>query len=229
LCSVIDPCQGVRSTTSSRSDTLGLRTSEDRIRAVRLGVSADHTDTAGGVNLLDLEYSQGLTALGASDADAPALNGAKPDFSRISAYAARLQNLGGAFSLLVAVSAQASSDKLPTAEQLGLGGDTFLRGYDPSEAIGEQGLAAKFELRFNADFVTASTTWYAYVDSGSVKRQQVSGPALKTSLSSAGAGVRFSGPAGTRGYLEVAKPLGDKVASKNSSSARVFAGFGIDL
>ena len=214
---------------NNSSDTLGLRTSEDRIRALRLGFSADHTDPLGGVNLLDVEFSQGLSGLGASEADGPSLNGAKPDFSRASIYAARLQNLGGAFSLLLAGSSQTSGDKLPTAEQLGLGGETFLRGYDPSEAIGEQGWAVKLELRFNADVPMASTTWYAFADTGSVTRQQGGGAELKTSLSSAGAGVRFTGPAGVRGYLEVAKPLGDKVASKDSSSARVFAGFGIDF
>jgi len=214
---------------NNSSDTLGLRTSEDRIRALRLGLAADLSDAWGGVNLLDLEVSRGLTGLGASAADAPGLNGAEPAFTRTTLYLARLQDLGGPFSLLAAVTAQAADDKLPTAEQLGLGGETFVRGYDPSEAIGERGHAAKIELRFNAAWAWLSTTWYAYADAGTVTRRQTAAPALKTSLSSAGLGVRFSAPPRLRGYLELAKPLGDKVASKNSSDARVFAGLGVDF
>lgn len=211
------------------SDTLAIRTSEDRIRALRFGVTADYADAAGGVSLLDLEVSKGLSGLGASKADDPLLNGAKPTFTRTTVYLARLQHLGGAWSLLGAATAQESGDKLPTAEQLGLGGETFLRGYDPSEAIGERGYATKLELRFNAEIAPLLTTFYAYADAGTVRRRRVSDTDLSTSLTSAGVGVRFSGPARVRGFVEVAKPLGDRVTSKDSKKARAFAGFGIDF
>lgn len=211
------------------SETLGFRTSEDRIRAVRVGLSADYADAMGGVNLLDLEFSKGLSGMGASDPSDPLLNGAEPAFSRTTVYLARLQSLGGAWSLLGAVTAQTSADKLPSAEQLGLGGETFLRGFDPSEVIGERGYAAKLELRFNADFSAWSTTWYAFADAGTVKRRRVGDSDLSSSLTSAGVGLRFSGPARVRGYVEVAKPVGDNVASKGNSNARVFAGLGIDF
>jgi hemolysin activation/secretion protein len=214
---------------NNSSDALSFRISEDRIRAVRIGLAADYADAAGGVNLLDLEVSKGLAGLGASKNGDALLNGVNPGFTRTTVYLARLQHLGGAWSLLGAATAQGSGDKLPTAEQLGLGGETFLRGYDPSEAIGERGYAAKLELRFNADIATLSTTLYAYADAGTVKRRRVSDTDLTTSLTSAGVGVRFSGPARVRGFLEVAKPTGDKVASKDSNKARVFAGFGIDF
>ncbi len=214
---------------NNSADALGQRTSEDRIRALRLGLTADHSDSLGGVNLVDIEVSRGLGGLGASAAGDPLLNGARPDFTRTTVYLARLQDLGAGFSLLAAFSAQDSGDKLPTAEQMGLGGETFLRGYDPSEAIGERGQAGKLELRADAAFGSLSTTWYLYTDAGSVTRRQVGAASQRTSLSSAGLGLRFSGPARLRGYLEVAKPLGDKVASKNSSRARVFAGIGIDF
>lgn len=214
---------------NNSSDTLGQRSSQDQIRALRLGLTADHSDSLGGVNLADLEVSRGLRGLGASAAGDPLLNGARPDFSRITVYLARLQDLGAGFSLLAAVSIQDSGDKLPTSEQMGLGGETFLRGYDPSEAIGERGRAGKLELRANADLAGVAATWYLYADAGRVTRRQLGAASLSTSLSSAGLGLRFSAPARLRGYVEVAKPLADKVASKNSSRARVFAGLGIDF
>jgi hemolysin activation/secretion protein len=209
------------------ADVAGARQSDDRIRALRLGLTADYADAWGGISLLDLEWSKGLSALGASKPD-DANVGGDPQFSKLSAYAARLQSLGGNWSALLALTAQHSGDKLPTAEQLGLGGDTFLRAFDPSEVIGEKGAAGKLELRYDLGGARIASTVYVYGDAGSVKRKDDQGYA-STSLSSAGIGVRLSGPYRTRGYFEVAKPGRKDVASENNRNARVFAGIGIDF
>lgn len=213
---------------NNSSDT-PARTSEDRIRAFRAGLTADYADEIGGITLLDIEASKGLSNLGASSADDPLLLGAVPNFAKLTLYAARLQSLGGNWSLLLAVTAQTSGDKLPTAEQLGLGGDTFLRAYDPSEVIGENGSAGKLELRFNQSFGAVASTLYAYYDAGQVRRKQVGAPDQTYSLSAAGLGVRFSAPWRTKGYVEIAKPINRVVASQGNKDARVFAGIGIDF
>lgn len=207
----------------------GGLTSRDRIRSARIGLAADHADAAGGISLVDLEFVKGLGGLGASERGDPLLNGADPEFARTSLYLARLQSLGGNFSLLLAATAQASGDRLPTAEQLGLGGDTFVRAFDPSEAIGENGAAGKLELRWSFGLGPGAGTLYAYYDAGRVSRKQTSGPDLRTTLAATGLGLRFSGPAGLRGYLEYAKPLKRDVASEGNRKGRVFAGLGIDL
>lgn len=212
---------------NSSDSSATTATTEDRIRAVRVGAAADYADFAGGISMLDLEVSKGLSALGATRASDNYLP--NPAFSKFSLYAARLQNLRGEWSILLAVTAQHSSDPLPTAEQLGLGGDTFLRAYDPSEVIGENGAAAKAELRYNVAFARVQSTVYTYFDAGSVRRKQAVGPDLKNTLAAAGVGVRFSGPARLKGYLEIAKPLRGVVASRNNKDARVFAGIGIDF
>ncbi len=201
----------------------------DAIRALRVGVTLDLADDWDGLNLVDLEASAGLDGLGASAADDPRLNGARPDFRRVTLYVARLQSLGGAWSLLAAATAQHAGARMPAAEQLGLGGDAFVRGFDPSEAIGESGFAAKLELRFNARLGAFSTTWYAFRDAGRVERRQVSGPTAATALASFGAGVRFGGPGGTKGYLEVAQPQEKDVSSQGNRKARAFAGLGIEF
>ena len=211
---------------NNSSEAAGVVSSADRIRFVRAGVSADLVDAVGGINLLDLEWSRGLKALGASDKSDVLLNGTEPEFNRVTLYVARLQHLGGDWTLLAAVTAQQSNNRLPTAEQLGLGGETFLRGYDPSEAIGERGVAGKLELRFNASMGPVEGTWYAFADAGSVKRRLVGQPDNQTSLSSAGLGLRFSTNWRVRGYVELAKPLSDLVASKNNKDVRLFAGLG---
>lgn len=212
---------------NNSADVAGSRASEDRIRALRLGLSADYADGWGGISLIDLEWSKGLSGLGASKPD-DANVASDPQFSKLSAYVARLQGLGGNWSALLALTAQHSSDRLPTAEQLGLGGDTFLRAFDPSEVIGEKGAAAKLELRYDLGGARVASTVYVYGDAGSVKRKDDQGYA-STSLTSAGIGVRLSGPYRTRGYLEVAKPGRKDVASENNRKARVFAGIGIDF
>ena len=213
---------------NNSADVAGSRASEDHIRALRIGATADYADTLGGISLLDLEWSKGLSSLGASKEGDPGVD-ANPQFSKISAYAARLQSLGGNWSALIGFTAQSSSDKLPTAEQLGLGGETFLRAFDPSEVIGEKGSAGKLELRYDLGSARFASTVYVYGDAGSVKRRQADGSHVSTSLSSAGVGVRVSGPRRTRGYIEVAKPGRKDVASEGNRNARLFAGIGIDF
>ena len=217
----------------NRSETLAGTVSEDHIRAVRLGLTGDLSDAFGGITLLDLEFGKGLTGLGASQKGDPLLLGADPAFRRTTAYLARLQGLGAGASLLLAHTQQWSNSKLPSAEQLGLGGELFLRAYDPSEAIGEEGHASKVELRWETGPVgtrwPVSLTLYGYYDQGAVERRQVTGPSTSTRLKAAGTGVRFSAPRGLRGYLELAKPLGPPVASQGNDDLRVFAGLGIDF
>lgn len=213
---------------NNSADVAGSRVSEDRVRALRLGITGDYADGFGGISLLDLEWSKGLSGLGAAKEGEPGVD-ANQQFSKLAAYVARLQSLGGNWSVLLAFTAQHSSDRLPTAEQLGLGGDTFLRAFDPSEVIGEKGSAGKLELRYDLGGARFAATLYVYGDAGGVKRRQADGSHESTSLSSGGVGVRVSGPYRTRGYLEVAKPGRKDVASEGNRDARVFAGLGIDF
>lgn len=213
----------------NRAEVAGSVASEDRIRALRLGATGDIADGLAGLTLVDVEFSRGLSALGADKKGDLPPEAANPQFSKWSVYAARLQGLTGAFSALLAATAQGSSQRLPTAEMLGLGGETFLRAFDPSEVIGEKGSAVKLELRYDLGGATVSSTVYAYGETGKVTRRQDDGSELSTSLSSTGVGVRLSGPYRTRGYLELAKPGRKDVASEGNRDLRVFAGLGIDF
>lgn len=212
---------------NSSDSALTTASSTDRIRALRIGVAADYADRVSGISMLDAEFSKGLSVLGAASAEPDTL--ADPQFTKMSLYLARLQHLGGEWSLLFAVTAQHSSDPLPSAEQLGLGGDTFLRAYDPSEVIGENGAAAKAELRYNFSARSVLATLYGYVDGGSVRRKQALGPDLKNTLTAAGFGVRVSGHSRFKGYLELAKPIRQVVASRGNKDVRLFGGIGTDF
>ncbi|MEO7402495.1 MAG: POTRA domain-containing protein, partial [Burkholderiales bacterium] len=82
----------------------GTRTSEDQIRALRMGATWDRADEWFGVNIVDAEVAQGLSGLGATDRDDPnksRVNG-RSDFTKGSLYAARLQSIARRWSVLVA-------------------------------------------------------------------------------------------------------------------------------
>lgn len=209
----------------------GLPVSKERLRSLRLGASADLADSLGGVNLLDVEIAHGLSGLGASRRGDALLAraGADPQFTKAALYAARLQSLGGEWSLLAAVSAQHSNDLLPSAEQFGLGGDAFLRAFDPSELLGDRGAAAKLELRYNTRLGPFGTTVYAYGDTGSVQLQAIDAAASSQSASAVGLGLRVTGSQGLRGYIELAKPIHRDTLRHGDRRLRGFAGLGIDF
>lgn len=212
------------------SDVASIGLSRDHIRALRLGVAADMSDDIGGINLVDLEWSKGLSVLGASQAGDPRLSriGADPQFTKATLYAARLQSLGRGVSALVAVTGQYSDDLLVSAEQFGLGGESFLRAFDSSEVLGDRGLAVKLELRWNGVLGQFATTWYSFFDAGRAERLEITGGRTSTSLTSLGLGVRAT-LGRLRGFLEVAKPGKRDPVSTGNRDARIFGGIGADF
>jgi len=210
----------------------GLQLSAESLRTVRAGFSLDFVDGLSGVNLFDVEVARGTTWFGASRPgdESLARSDSNPQFTKATIYAARLQSLGGEWSVLAAITGQAADDLLSSSEQFSLGGDVFLRAYDPSELLGDTGAAAKFELRYNAQFGPAAlATLYAFVEAGEVKVKSVGGPSTRERAGSSGLGVRLSGPSGVRGYVELAKPHRKATAKNGDESARAFAGIGIDF
>jgi hemolysin activation/secretion protein len=208
--------------------------SEDRIRALRIGLTYDLADAARGVNILDVEFAGGFEGLGSSrqgDADLSRAGG-KPGFRKLGIYAARLQALAGGWSVLGALSAQKAFDVLLAPELFGFGGEQFGRGYDPSELVGDHGAAAKLELRWSTGFDLAGralgTTAYGFYDAGTVRqRSPQPGSPAKESAQSAGFGVRFDAAPAFSGYLEFAKPLNRDVAAEGNRRLRTYAGLSV--
>ena len=217
---------------NGRSDVAdGLPVSRERLRTLRLGLTADASDALGGINLLELEWVRGLSGLDASRAGDALLAraGANPQFSKTTLYAARLQSLGGEWSLLAAVSAQHSASMLTSSEMFGLGGEVFLRAYDPSELLGDRGAGAKLELRHNLALGALASTVYAFYDHGDVRQRQALGPDMRQWAAATGLGLRLSAASGLRSVVEVAKPLHRATAHRGDRHARIFAGLGVDF
>ena len=208
---------------------------EDRITSFRAGLTADWVDGLRGINIVDIEFSKGIDALDASQPGDAALSrdGGRPDYWKARTYLARVQSLGGPVSLLLALEGQYSDDILLASEQYGIGGPTFVRGYDASEIVGDSGAAAKAELRVNFGSVEDSGSrgmLYAFYDQGWVRREiAVIGQPDEESRSSAGAGLRFTLWGRLSGYVEAATPLDEPVALEQSDDTRVFGGVTIQF
>jgi hemolysin activation/secretion protein len=204
---------------------------EDRIRALRLGLTYDLADAWRGVNLLDIEVAGGFEGMGSSRAGDALLSRAngQPAFVKLSAYAARLQALAPGWALLAALSAQQAFDDLLAPELYSFGGEPFGRGYDPSELVGDHGAAAKLELRHTRAFdaIGLNATFYGFYDAGTVRQRSPQGLAAKQSATSAGLGVRFDRSAWLSGYLEWAKPLTRDVAAEGNRDGRFYAGLSL--
>lgn len=222
--------RGTFSAHNGETTIFGIDDTEDRIRALRVGLTYDRADALGGVNIADVEFSQGLRALGASSNGDPFLSrpNGRVDFSKVTVYAARLQSLPANWSVLAAFNAQYAFTELLSSELYSFGGEQFGRGYDPSELVGDHGIGLKLELRHTRALQGASAltyTTYGFYDAGQV-RQRTSFPGVDASQSaaSAGLGIRLSSGRHLSAVVEIAKPLTRIVAQEEDRKLRLYAG-----
>ncbi len=220
-----------------RTELIGEELSQDRVRTVSIGLTVDWTDAARGVNLLDLEGTRGLDILSARMSGTAALplsrlNG-NATFSKMTLYAARLQSLGGGWSVLAAAQWQKTSDSLLSPELFSFGGEPFGRGYDASELTGDQGKAVKIELRY-ASVVPLRNgpaySAYAFGDWGEARRHDPINEAALDRAASWGLGMRLTSADGRwQGFVEFADPLDQLVASEGNRKPRIFVGLQFNL
>lgn len=213
--------------------------SEDRIRALRLGASYDWFDAYGGKNLVKGEISKGLAIMGASSESRlnPSREDGQTDFTKLQLDAQRLQDLSkvmDGLNLYVAATAQTSfGQALLSPEQFGVGGSEFGRGYDPSEITGDSGFAVKAELQYNRihtfkDYAVP-TQYYAFWDFGKVWSEDPSWVSTE-SLSSTGIGAHLNVFKDTYVSPEIAFPLTRSVSAKeldddNGKAPRFYINF----
>ena len=211
-----------------RTDFADTRLSEDKLRALRIGATFDHADRWRGINLFDVEFSQGLNVLGATESGAATLSRAdgRSDFSKLALYGARLQAIAGGWSTLIAASGQFAFTPLLGAEQWAYGGEPFGRAYDPSEIVGDAGAAIKIEPRYTQALTSRgfqSYTAYAFYDLGKVWRRDAVDQKSNESAAAVGAGVRLTMAKGYAGFIELAKST-THVVQAEGDDVRIFGG-----
>jgi hemolysin activation/secretion protein len=203
-----------------RTDILGTRVIEDRIRALRLGLSWRVLDRFDGQNTLEVDLSQGLGGTNEGDL-LKSRAGAKGVFNKLSFDYERAQFFSASTSLAFGVAGQWANTPLLSSEQYALGGRRYGRAYEPAELVGERALALRIEPRYagalDAPGFRAYQT-FGFYDIGKVWR--VGSPAAgvpgSQSLASAGVGVRLFLQKNTTATFEAALPLTKTVASERS-------------
>jgi hemolysin activation/secretion protein len=208
-------------------------TREDRIRAIRFGSQVEFLDTlvGVGVNSFDVEFSQGLGLLGASDKNDANLTRAlgDPRFSKITFEAQRLQRLVKGVNLLVGAKGQLASSALLSAEEFGVGGMGYGRGFDPSEVVGDDGIAGKLELQWSPYYepqgFLENYQLFTFVDGGRVWNKDATTSADKvSSAASVGLGARTGLVGDLNVDFTVAVPLNRDVQTEGDDDPRFFIG-----
>ncbi|MDO9360036.1 MAG: ShlB/FhaC/HecB family hemolysin secretion/activation protein [Polaromonas sp.] len=205
-----------------RTDILGSRVIEDRIRALRLGLSWRVMDRFDGQNVLDVDFSQGLG--GTREADLlKSRAGAKGVFNKLSFDYERAQFFSASTSLALGVAGQWANTPLLSSEQYALGGRRYGRAYEPAELVGERALAFRIEPRYAGALDAPgfrSYQTFGFYDIGKVWRlgPTAAGVPRSQSLASAGVGVRLLLEKNMTASFEAALPLTKTVASERSEA-----------
>lgn len=192
------------------STILGGPFYSDLIRSLILGGGFSASDRWRGVNDIKIDFEKGLYILGAKKHILQSRLFGNPSFLKINATASRLQALPWNLSFFVSLQGQYAFQPLLTAEQYGFGGSNYGRGYDPSEIVGDEGFAAKFELRKDKNFdklFLNNAQCYIFYDSGIVWNRDQLTLLPKQSATSIGGGVRLNSFNHISANFYYAKPL----------------------
>ena len=205
-------------------------TRNDRIRSVRLGSQLQFVDTVVGVgvNSAGFEISQGLTVFNASKKSDPDLTRqfGDPQYFKAELNLQRLQRVTSNVNVLVAGQGQWSAVPLLSSEEFGVGGFGLGRGYDPSEIVGDDGIAGKIEVQWNEPTKLSlihDYQLYTFFDIGRVWNQDATTSANKReSISSTGLGIRADITDKTKAGFAVAFPLTRDVDTRRDKDPRFY-------
>jgi len=142
-------------------------------------------------------------------------------FTKAFCWANCTGGLGGGVSLRLASNGQLASRPLLSAQEIGLGGAYFGRGYDFNERFGDNGIVGLAELRRRFDEPVKGVSWlqlYGFIDGGYVA--DLGGSFGEGALGSAGAGLRAM-IGQTEIGIETAFPLGAVRYESGDRSPRI--------
>ena len=207
------------------ADTLGSRTLENRIRALRAGLSWQRLDAWDGQNTLEFDVSQGVGGTTKGD-PLVGRSGADGMFNKVTFDYARYQPLNARWGVTVGAAGQWTGDTpLLSSEQFALGGRRFGRAYDSAELVGDRGLALRLEPRYSG---TSTQSWLqayqllGFYEIGEVTQVvvQSAGTPATQSLASAGVGARLYMLGNVTAQVEAVWPLTKPLASSSPESGK---------
>jgi len=205
----------------SNNALFGYTLSNDRIRTLRL---ASSYTTAGKRNLLTL----GATAsFGLDIAGARVIPGQSDQrFRKVSGRIADTLQIGKTVVLRLNGFGQATGDRLPSSEQIALGGDEFGRAYEAALITGDTGYAGSAELAWlplhGLPSAFKGSELYLYTDGGRVTyRSRFGLEAIPAHLASFGGGMRLHVAQRTMVQIEAVRGLSNPVVYEDREKARV--------
>jgi hemolysin activation/secretion protein len=186
---------------------------------------------AGGRASAGVSISRGLGIFGATALNDPrsSRSNGSGQFTKLNSWMNWTGDLGGDFSLRLAMNAQIASRPLLSSQTIGIGGPAFGRGYDFSERVGDNGILGIVELRRNFDKPLPFVSWaqvYGFVDGGYVYDLRDAGGG--SSLYSAGGGIR-SGLGDANLAFQVAMPINEARGAAGDKSPHVNFSVGYDF
>lgn len=206
----IDAAIGYRALEQDRAGVIARR---DRLTTMQVGVFGNAA-LAGGNLRAAATVSRGLDLLGATGFGDPLSSREDADgtFTKVQLSAEWRGRLVGAFGAHVALRSQLASQPLLVAEELGVGGAQFVRGYDYSERTGDEGALGYLELSYTHDKTLGPIDGfelYAFADGG--EAINLADGFGGGTLFSSGGGIRLDVDRRTDAGLELAVPLsGDR-------------------
>lgn len=220
----------VYDTTDIDSDINGSRRTEDRIRALRAGLTWLLYDRYDGQNTLEVDLSQGVGGTTQGDS-LKSREGANGMFSKLVFDYTRVQPLSARWALTLGVGGQWTGDTpLLSSEQFALGGRRYGRAYDAAELVGDRGLAVRLEPRFSNSTTLPWLPAYqllGFYEIGEVTKVgvQSAGTAATQSLVSAGFGARLFMARDLMAQFEAVWPLTKPLANAggNDKAVRLLA------
>jgi len=216
----IDAALDYRELTQFRAGSLARG---DHLTTARLSLSGA-TSLAGGNLRANAALSQGLDALNATRSGDPLSSRQDADgtFTKIVLSAQWSGKLVGALGLRAAVRTQLASQPLLVAEEVGIGGAQFGRGYDYSERTGDEGTMGYVELNLARKRKLGPVNgfdFYAFADGAEVKN--LAGGFGGGTLFSSGGGMRIDVDRRTDAGFEVAVPLSGDRYDTDSTAPRI--------
>jgi hemolysin activation/secretion protein len=195
---------------NSKTDAFGEPFTRDHLRIASLASHFNEQDSYQGASFIDMKLSRGLNILDATASDDILLSraNANPEFTKLEASLYRFQTLNPSWTLVAGASGQMADSALPATQQFGYGGQAFGRAYDPSEIVGDQGVAGMAELRYNGVRIEADAHMqpFLFYDFGKIWNRDP-GQARQAVGASAGAGTRIKLHDNFDATVTVAEPL----------------------
>ncbi len=179
-----------------RTSIAGTRVARDKLSILGLDIEADFQDTLFRIARTQAQFNlrRGVEIFGATSDDDGLVTRPEgtSEYTTVSGYVSRTQSLSNAMDLFLEATGQYAFNTLLSQAEFRIGGDSFGRAFDPSQAAGEHGWGVAAELRFTDDTgwrILPDYQLYAFADAAQVRNEDEGFPP-QTSLWSTGAGIR---------------------------------------